>query len=173
MADEKFVYLKLGPHATLFVDQQNQVNIAGKKVVKILESSFNASKSLARAVTSTHIVKATEKEFNAYEAGAIEVPTGETDEQKTQKAKRAGQQVAKKEKKTAVEGKGLEGDDDDDKTQTEWSQEDLDDLTKGEMADELKEAKDITEDELKGLNKLDKPGLQELYKKYIPYKASE
>lgn len=167
-------YLKLGERAQTFYDVNTGLHINNNQVVKLLNDEDLKKKSIKIALSTQHIVPATEAEWLAYQ----EEKKKHNLEAQVQYKKTKKQEAAVKIAKAKEEA----GDDEDPEELGEEGEEEntgedvtdsLDEMTNSDLIDFLKDSKLVKEDQKKGLTKLNRGQLINIYNTVNPPKSKE
>lgn len=152
-------YLKLGEKAQTFFDPITGVHVNNWQVIKIENHQDLNKPSLKKAITTGHLVLATEAEFEA--------ANKKYRHHKELSVKRAGKVIKTTEvlvpnteagsEQPNLDNPDLEDEDDADDFN-------IDEASKSELIDALKEEDSLTDAQKKGLTKLTLEQLRELYK---------
>lgn len=154
----KVKYLKLGTGAHTFYDAETGLNLSNKQVVRVRANALHKS-GIARAYSGGHLKEATQEEWEKHQ---LTLPVD-------QRAKDMQNREAEKKEDTGT--KFVEEDDEEEEEEdtNKDSDSDTDDedeeeeLTQSEMIDALKESPLVKDDQKKGLAKMKKKKLVELY----------
>lgn len=145
-------YVKLGAKAQTgsFFDPLSKLSLVPGQVAEVPKEA-KKSKVYKDALSNNHIVEADEDEYEEYMEGK-------------QASEKDMKEKSKTSKKVETQEEPEDDDDETDPDEDDDDEDDVDTMTKSELVDALKDS-DLSEDIKKGLNKLNKEELKELYRK--------
>lgn len=147
MSDTNKVYLKLGPNASLFADPITGINLANNQAISITDKQKQDSKRIMDAIGQGHLVEIKEAEYKTL--------TGQeaADVAAALKASKAKPKAAPAPSKESEADADDEEDEDEDESEETEEEEDLEDMTKSELLEKMKDL-GIPEAQLKEYRKI-------------------